>query len=258
MDITNRRRFLQNAVIGTMGLSAIPSVLAATEKRHDQQNKKSKGISLKIDDIILFQGDSITDAGRDKASMDPNNQKVLGGGYAFLTAAELLNCKATLNLKIHNKGISGNKVFQLAERWQADCIDIKPNVLSILIGVNDFWHKLNNKYDGTIEVYEKDFRALLNITKLTLPDTKLVIGEPFAVLGCKAVDEKWFPEFDVYRAVAKNLANEFNAIFIPFHTIFEEAAKVAPATYWTGDGVHPSIAGAKLMSAAWIKAVIGE
>jgi len=258
MNLVNRRKFIQNVVIGTVGLSAIPAILAAAEKRNDQQNKKSNGISLKTDDVILFQGDSITDAGRDKDSMNANDQKALGGGYAFLTAAELLNSKATFNLKFHNKGISGHKVFQLAERWQTDCIDIKPNVLSILIGVNDFWHKLNNKYDGTIEVYEKDFRALLNITKLTLPEAKLVIGEPFAVLGCKAVDEKWFPEFDAYRNVAKNLANEFNAIFIPFHTIFEEAAKVVPATYWTGDGVHPSIAGAKLMSAAWLKAVIEE
>lgn len=256
MSISDRRKFLHNAVIGTMGLSAIPSILAAAEQGKGKQ--KSRGILLNTNDVILFQGDSITDAGRDKASLNANDQRALGGGYAFLAAAELLNSKATYDLKIHNKGISGNKVFQLAERWQVDCIDINPNILSILIGVNDFWHKLDKKYDGTIDIYEKDFRNLLTISKLTLPNVKLVIGEPFAVLGCKAVNEKWFPEFDAYRAVAKKLAGEFNAIFIPYHSIFEEAAKVAPATYWTGDGVHPSIAGAKLMSAAWIKAVLGE
>ena len=89
-----------------------------------------------------------------------------------------------------------------------------------------------------------------------LPEVHLVIGEPFAVLGCSAVDEKWFPEFDVYRAVAKKLAEEFDAIFIPYQSIFNEAQKHAPGRYWTADGVHPSMAGASLMAEAWLKAVI--
>ncbi len=256
MSKTNRRKFLQNAVIGTMGLSAIPAILEAAEPK--KGDSKSRKIALNKGDVILFQGDSITDAGRDKAAMNPNDSRALGSGYAFLAAADILNSQAAFDLKVYNKGISGNKVYQLAERWQADCIDLKPAILSILIGVNDYWHMHNGNYNGTVEIFENDYRALLKKTMATFPNVKLVICEPFAVLGCKAVDQTWFPEFDKYRAVAKKLAEEFNAIYIPYQAIFEQASKIAPAPYWTGDGVHPSIAGAKLMAAAWMKAVFGE
>ena len=256
--MSDRRNFLKKAFVGTAGLAAIPAILSASENEMDGESSKISINSLKNSQVILFQGDSITDAGRNKDGKDPNVQNALGGGYAFLAAAEILNTFATKSLKIYNKGISGNKVFQLADRWQKDCLDLNPSVLSILIGVNDYWHKHNGNYDGTVEVYEKDFRALLTRTKEALPEVKLVICEPFAVLGCKAVDATWFPEFDLYRAVSKKLANEFGTIFIPYHDIFAKAAKIAPPTYWTGDGVHPSVAGAKLMAAAWVKTVFGK
>src|SRR5690606_22433718 len=114
------------------------------------------------DDVILFQGDSITDAGRKKDSDEVNNASALGVGYAMLAASALLNDRADMNLKIYNRGISGNKVYQLAERWEKDCLGLKPNVLSILIGVNDYWHKHSGKYDGTVKVYEDDLKKLLD------------------------------------------------------------------------------------------------
>lgn len=258
MKISDRRNFLKSALIGTAGLAAFPAVLSANELDMASPSPKININSLKNSNVILFQGDSITDAGRKRDVQDPNNQGALGGGYAFLAAADLLNTFPAKNLKIYNKGISGNKVYQLAERWQTDCLDLKPAVLSILIGVNDYWHKHNGNYDGTVEIYEKDFRALLKRTKEALPDTKLIICEPFAVLGCKAVDGTWFPEFDQYRVAARKLAGEFDTIFIPYHDIFAKASKVAPPTYWTADGVHPSIAGAKLMAEAWMKYVFGK
>ena len=244
--------------MGTAGLAALPSILSASEIEFESSAPKINVNSLKTSNVILFQGDSITDAGRNKEAKDPNVQNALGGGYAFLAAADLLNKFASKNLKVYNKGISGNKVFQLAARWQTDCLDLKPAVLSILIGVNDYWHKHNGNYDGTVEIYENDFRALIKRTKEALPETKLVICEPFAVLGCRAVDQTWFPEFDKYRAVAKKLAGEFNTIFIPYHDLFAKACKIAPPTYWTADGVHPSVAGAKLMAEAWTKYVFGK
>jgi len=258
MKMSDRRNFLKNAFIGTAGLAALPVVLSANEVDMASPSPKINVNSLKYSNVILFQGDSITDAGRNREAKDPNNQSALGGGYAFLTAAELLNEFPSKNLQIYSKGISGNKVYQLAERWQNDCIDLKPTVLSILIGVNDYWHKHNGNYDGTVEIYERDFRALLKRTKEALPDTKIVICEPFAVLGCKAVDGTWFPEFDKYRVAARKLSGEFSTIFIPYHDIFAKASKVAPPTYWTADGVHPSIAGAKLMTEAWMKYVFGK
>lgn len=250
----NRRNFFGKAAAGTIGLAAIPAILSATMTSTE---KKQKGIlsSLKQSDVILFQGDSITDAGREKVKESANSPASFGSGYAYLAAANILNTMASEQFTIYNRGISGNKVYQLAERWQKDCFDLKPQVISILIGVNDFWHKFNGKYDGTIEKYEHDYRDLLVLTKKMLPDVKLVICEPFAVLNCSAVTEKWYPDFDAYRASAKKLANEFEAIFIPYQAIFDEAQKHAPGKYWTGDGVHPSMAGASLMAEAWLKAV---
>jgi lysophospholipase L1-like esterase len=181
----------------------------------------------------------------------------MGSGYAMIAASGLLFQYADKNLKIYNRGISGNKVYQLADRWEKDCLDIKPNVLSILIGVNDFWHKLLGRYNGTIQTYREDYKALLDRTKQKLPDVKLIIGEPYAVTGVKAVDEKWFPDFNEYRAAAKEIAESFDAVFIPYQSVFDKAQKIAPGSYWTIDGVHPSLAGAHLMAHAWMEAVKG-
>ena len=218
---------------------------------------KTSSLKINNDDIILFQGDSITDSSRKKEDNNFNNPTSLGSGYVVQAAGELLLNHADKNLKIYNKGISGNKVFQLAARWDKDCLELKPTVLSILIGVNDYWHKHDGKYDGTVEVYKKDLKALLDRTKTALPNVKLIIGEPFALNDIKAVKDSWYPEFDAYRAAAKEIASEFNAVFIPYQKVFNEASKIAPGVYWTADGVHPTLAGAKLMAQAWLKAIKG-
>lgn len=246
----NRRNFIKKAAIGGMMAISIPEILSAA-----MPGEGAKKITLGKDNVILFQGDSITDAGRNKEDASFNTARNLGTGYAMLTAAGLMEKYAALNLKIYNKGISGNKVFQLAERWDKDCLDIKPNVLSILIGVNDIWHKLNGQYNGTPEIYRKDYIALLERTKKALPDVKLVICEPYAVKGVKAVDDKWYPEFFEYQKAAREIAAQFGAVFVPFQSIYDEAQKQAPGVYWTGDGVHASLAGAQLMASAWMKAV---
>jgi lysophospholipase L1-like esterase len=251
---TNRRNFLRNAVATTFGLAAIPEILSAAMP---SAGKKKKGLIsfLNEKDVILFQGDSITDSGREKSKQLANSSGSFGGGYAFLAGAHLLNTYASKNLLIYNRGISGNKVFQLADRWQKDCFDLKPKLISILIGVNDFWHMMDGKYDGTVEKYENDYRQLLLLTKKMIPDAQLIIGEPFAVLGGSAVTEKWYPAFDAYRAAAKKLAEEFNSVFIPYQAIFDKAQLYAPAKFWTGDGVHPTMAGSSLMAEAWLNAV---
>lgn len=245
-----RRDFIKNTSLAGLMALGIPEIVNAAIP-------SSKSMKFKKDDIILFQGDSITDASRKKDDNNFNNPTSLGSGYVLHTAAEILLNDASKEIKIYNKGISGNKVYQLADRWENDCLNIKPNVLSILIGVNDYWHKHDGKYNGTIEVYENDFRALLNKTKTIMPDVKLIIGEPFALKGIKAVDDSWYPDFDAYRTVAKKIATEFNAVFIPYQKVFDEAVKTAPGNYWTADGVHPTLAGAKLMAQAWLKAVVG-
>ncbi|HEY9258064.1 SGNH/GDSL hydrolase family protein [Chitinophaga sp.] len=250
MNSSNRRNFLRNVSLGSLAAISIPGIVSAAVSA-----EKTKKITLKKEGVVLFQGDSITDAGRKRDNDQPNSGGALGGGYALMAASELLLKNADRNLKVYNKGISGNKVFQLADRWDIDCLSIKPDVLSILVGVNDFWHTLNGNYKGTVQTYREDYDKLLAHTKEQLPDVQLIIGEPFAVTGVKAVDEKWYPAFDEYRAVARALADKYQAIFIPYQAVFDKAQKSAPGAYWTGDGVHPSVAGAQLMAEAWLQCV---
>lgn len=247
----SRRRFLQSSggLIGAAGLAgALTSNAAAEEPAHP-------AAGIPRDAVVLFQGDSITDAGRSRQEAGtPNRQPGLGSGYAWLAASQMLVDAPDHGLKIFNRGISGNKVFQLANRWQSDCLDLKPDVLSILIGVNDIWHMLNGNYDGTVERYERDYRALLNRTLKALPRVKIVVCEPF-VLRCGAVNDKWFPEFDRYRAAARRIAGEFHAVFVPFQAMFDRAIELAEPSHWAGDGVHPSGAGAALMAHQWGRSI---
>ena len=148
-------------------------------------------------------------------------------------------------------------MHQLAKRWEKDCLSLQPEVLSILIGVNDIWHSLNGNYDGTVTTYESDYRKLLKRTIKSLPNVKLVICEPF-VLRCGAVTDKWFPEFDKFRAAAKKISIEFNTHFVPFQSMFDEATAIAPPEHWAKDGVHPSSNGSALMAHFWLKSVLGN
>jgi lysophospholipase L1-like esterase len=251
----SRRSFIKRT--GVASAATIAALSEASTSRALEGFEPASRALIGKGDVVLFQGDSITDAGRsrEKATVS-NEQPGMGSGYAWLAAAELLVERGEDALSFYNRGISGNKVYQLAERWKEDCLDIKPNVLSILIGVNDLWHKLNGKYDGTLEIYERDYRALLERTRKALPGVKLVVCEPF-VLRCGGVNDKWFPEFDGYRAAAKKIAKHFRARFVPFQTMFSEAVKHAPPEHWASDGVHPTPAGASLMAYFWIRAVNG-
>ena len=245
---TNRRNFLKKSTLAA-GLPLIGSAPQVSNKEATLYTKIKKG------DTILFQGDSITDSAREKEREMPNDPNSLGKGYAFLAAAHLLKTLPQHHLKIYNRGISGNKVYQLADRWDKDALDLKPDWISILIGVNDYWHMLDGNYDGTLEMYENDYRKLLQRTKDTLPNVKIIICEPFVIPGTTAVDESWVEPFEKYQTAAKKLALEFNAFWIPFQEVYEEALINAPASYWIPDGVHPSISGSQLMADAWIKPI---
>lgn len=249
---TSRRNFIKSLTAASIGGTAL--LLSGCNSASSGSGRRRSSVIQK-ESTILFQGDSITDAGRDRnREANANDSSALGKGYVYSIAAQFLTDRAGDGLKIYNRGISGNKVFQLADRWDKDCIDLKPDVLSILIGVNDIWHALNGNYDGTVEKYEKDYTALLERTLKALPNVKLIICEPF-VLRCGAVNDKWFPEFDGYRAAARKMADKFDARFVPFQSMFDNAVKKAPPTHWAGDGVHPTMAGAYLMGQEWLKVV---
>ncbi len=241
-----RREFMQASLTAAAG-----AALTQTASAAEQANSSL----IHPGDTVLFQGDSITDAGRKRdAAPDAPLQTSFGSGYAWLAAASLLVDRPADKLTFFNRGISGNRVPDLDARWQAECIDLRPNLLSILIGVNDIWHKLNGRTQGSVADYDSQYRALLTRTREALPETRLVICEPF-VLKCGAVNDKWFPEFDERRAVAKKIAEEFGATFVPFQTMFDAAVEYAPPEHWAADGVHPSPHGAALMAHTWRKVV---
>lgn len=230
-------------------LSSLPA-LAVIPAIHTQDK-----MSIPKGTTILFQGDSITDAGRNRGDYYANHGSGMGQGYVRQIATKLLGEHPSKALKIYNRGISGHKVYQLRARWEEDCLQLKPDVLSILIGVNDFWHTLSFNYEGTAKIYEDDFTALMDKTKKQLPDVKLIIGEPFVLHnGTSIRADKWRGAFEAYQAAAKQVADKFDGVFIPYQKIFTDALKTAPTAYWCPDGVHPSMAGNYLMAQAWLKA----
>ncbi len=243
------RRQMMHRTAFAAGLTAITPAVAQSDDRRQQVN-------LGPGSTILFQGDSVTDVNRDRRRQaQANDSAALGRGYPLIVASELLRDGPKRGWNVLNRGISGNRVPHLEQRWQADCIELKPDLVSILIGVNDIWHKLGGRYDGTVASYREGYAALVERTQANLPKAVLVVCEPF-VLRCGAVGPKWFPEFDERRAAAKEVAQSVGAIWIPFQDVFDRAVEAgSKPSYWAGDGVHPTLAGHALMAQAWRQAV---
>ena len=197
---------------------------------------------------ILFQGDSITDGNRGRGA-DPNH--ILGHGYQFIIASRYGADLAGRHLTFMNRGISGNRVSNLARRWQTDTIDLKPDILSILIGVNDLGSGV------TAEQYEQQYDQLLADTMKALPNVKLVLGEPFGlpVGGKKNSWEKYITDLEARIAIVVKLGQKYHAPVVHFQKMFEDAIKRAPADYWIWDGVHPTYSGHQLMADEWIRTV---
>ena len=202
-------------------------------------------------DTILFQGDSITDCGRSREANACNTG--LGGGYVTFIAARQLAARPADGLKFLNRGVSGNRIVDMYARIKADAINLKPDVLSILIGVNDIWHEFGGQNGVAAPKFERIYRDFLNEVRDALPKVRFVLCEPF-VLNCGVVAKGWIVEMDRRRAIVRKLAKESGAIFIPFQAMFDKAVKQAPPTYWTSDGVHPTIAGHERMARMWLEA----
>ena len=203
--------------------------------------------------VIVFQGDSVTESGRNLESTDPNTASGLGNGYPLLVASAVLAARPASGFRFYNRGVSGNKVPDLQQRWTTDTVDLHPDVLSILVGVNDFWHKLDRGYNGTVQDYEQQYTALLDETRRALPRVHLIVLEPFA-LRTGAVDARWYPEFDQRRAVAARVATRARATFVPLQAIFNQRARTAPPAFWATDGVHPTAAGHAVIAEHWRRA----
>ncbi len=193
---------------------------------------------------ILFQGDSVTDVGRNREDFDG-----LGNGYVKFIVEQLSSTQE--GMECLNRGISGNRVIDLQERWQEDCLDLKPDVLSILIGINDVWRRYDSNDPTSVEAYEAGYRELLTKFRAETK-AKLIILEPF-LLHTTEERASWREDLDPKRRVAATLAEEFDAVFIPLDRVFTEATKEKVPNYWAEDGVHPSEAGHRLIAATWVK-----
>jgi lysophospholipase L1-like esterase len=203
----------------------------------------SKKLNLTNNSTILFQGDSITDAGR-KA----NHNEALGDGYVMMTAAWLSALNPEFHLKFLNRGVGGNRVRDLRNRWKKDCLDLRPNLVSILVGVNDI------SWGGTSTgSFQADYITILEQTSQL--KSQIVLLEPFLVLSSGDLLELT-EELDKKIEVVKKLAIEFEAKLIPLNDIFAKACLKREASFWALDGVHPTLAGHALIAQSWIKGVI--
>lgn len=204
---------------------------------------------------ILFQGDSITDGNRGRTE-DPNH--VMGHGYAFILAAKYGCQFPERRLTFFNRGVSGNTVAALQARWREDTLALKPELLSVLIGVNDahgMLHQLPDRVD--FSAFDRIYDQLLRETVAALPGVRLVLGEPF-ILPVGPVGERWAEwqaEVKPRQAMVARLAAQHHAVFVPYQQAFDAACRHAPADYWIWDGVHPTYSGHQVMADAWGAAV---
>lgn len=196
---------------------------------------------------LLFQGDSITDCQREREAGGPGDP--LGSGYPSLIARALApeGCHEVLN-----RGVSGNRIVDLYARWKPDALHLKPDLISILVGVNDTWHEKTRGNGVEVDRYAQIYRLLLEWTRRVLPDVKLVLCEPF-LLPCGTVTPEWRPEIDERRAVVAELVRDFGAILVPFQSELDEALTRHPADYWAADGVHPTPPGHELLASCWLR-----
>lgn len=207
-------------------------------------------VPFKQDDLILFTGDSITDCGRDR-----NDPLSVGMGYAAMAAGRLGLDHAELNLRFLNTGVSGDRSCDLLARWDSDCIDLNPDWVSILLGVNNTWRRYDTDDPTPVDVFEAECRQLLQRLK-DKTTAKVVLCSPF-LLHTSPLIEQMREDLDPKIAIIKNLADELSAIWVNFDAAFIAAqARHIPA-YWAPDGVHPSIAGHALMADTWLGVVGG-
>ena len=216
---------------------------------------------------VLFQGDSITDGNRYKSKAsewDKNHQ--IGHSYVYILTGLLGMTYPECGYEFVNKGVSGNIVTEMEARWQTDAIEIEPDVLSILIGVNDCIRACGRRApDFSAEAYEAGYRRILTASREKNPDLKLILLEPFLHIATLQYDTKkeiaCTAILKSEQKIVRKLAKEFGAIFVPLQEIFDEAKKQREPRYWLWDGIHPTEAGHALIAREFMKAtkdIFGE
>jgi len=199
---------------------------------------------------ILFQGDSITDAFRKPEEINPAFQ--LGNGYAFLVAARLGLRHPERRFEFINRGISGHTVQDLENRWQADSLDHDPDLLSLLIGVNNIIRRQNGLKDIPDAEVLASYRRKLEQMRAQNPRIRFLFMEPF-LLEAGEVTAAWQAALRPIQEGIAVIAGEFQAPLIPLQSLFDKALALAPASYWAYDGIHATHAGFQLIADAWLE-----
>lgn len=202
---------------------------------------------INANDLVLFQGDSVTDTARDRV------KDTLGTGYALMAAGLFSSRFPEKKVRFINRGCSGNRVKDLEARWDQDCLDLKPNVISILIGINDCWRRYDRNDPTSTEAYKDGYHRILTRVR-EHSDAKLILLEPF-LLPVTPEQWSWREDLDPKIQAVRELSREFGALYVPLDGMFAEACSRREATFWAHDGIHPSPAGHGLIAQAWLKAV---
>jgi len=196
---------------------------------------------------VLFQGDSITDAGR---ARDDDSQ--LGRGYAMMAASWFQARFPERRVQFLNRGISGNRCCDLRSRWQEDCLDLEPDWVSVMIGINDTWRSFDRNDPSPVESFTADYRAILQQTEKI--GARIILIEPF-VLPFPEDRRAWREDLDPRIHAVRDLAYEFDALLVPLDGIVAAKAARREPGFFAGDGVHPTAAGHALIAQAWLKSV---
>ena len=253
---TKRRAF-----IGSAAACAAAVVTGGARAAEGRTNASGGGgydyrlPKIKTGATLLFQGDSITDMKWGRNQKDRNHY--LGHSYVYLIAARLHTDMPEAKLNFLNRGMSGHTVANLRSRWQKDAIDLKPDVLSILIGVNDVGRAVRSRKTVDVKAFEADYRSLLEQSRKANPDLKIVLLEPFVlpVRGVKTGWDAWRGQIDRLRPIVSKLAADYKAITLKTQDIFDAAAKRVEPSHWIWDGVHPLPQGHELIARNWIQTV---
>lgn len=200
---------------------------------------------------ILFQGDSITDAFRKPGEINPAYQ--LGNGYAFIVAAELSSREPGRRWEFVNRGVSGSKINEIAIRWQDDALALRPDLVSLLAGVNDTIHCFMHGNQGfSVEDFSAIYDSLLARALEAKPDTRILLMEPF-LLEAGEVTQEWKAHLRPRQDAINAIGEARNIPCIPLQRLFDDACRKAPAAFWAYDGIHPTHTGAGLIARYWLE-----
>ena len=198
---------------------------------------------------ILFQGDSVTDAGRDRS--DPHD---MGNGYPRFASAMIQDSFPDTEFEFIDLGISGNRTEHLVERMEADFIEIQPDIVSILIGVNDVWHHYAFEYvETTDEQFESNYRTLLDAIK-SRTTARILMIQPFLLETVDPAKQELCEELARKQAIVKRLADEYADAYLPLDEVLHSMTEEEPA-YYAADGVHPTPDGACCIGEAYLGAI---